>query len=451
MSTIENNDDSLAARKSLNEAMSSHVSGDLPTAEKHYVQVLNRDYRTEDILPLLAGIVAKRGDYELALYYWDSLLTLKPGHLVGLLEKGGILHKRGQLADAIACYKLALSVSPGNPLILNNLAVTMSDAGRRDEALEMFHQVLRLQPDNIDVRHQIRRLSSAIVPFWHIAMMNDQPRNDAFEAAIKRAIEMRGAEAQILDIGSGSGLLSMMAARAGARNIATCEAVPVIAKTAAEIIADNGFEDRISVAAKTSQDLVIGKDMESRADILISEILSSDLLAEHVIATFEDAHSRLLSDDAIIIPRAATALGCLVASDTLAEYAHVQTASGFDVSRFNALAPNRLPLHGTMTGWTRLSDDFELVSIDLTQPKHAAASRKIRLPVSVSGRATGIVQWMHIDLIDDITFSNHPDDYHDGGWLQVLHTFPKPVEVIAGQTIELVVGHDRSSLIVMPA
>jgi type II protein arginine methyltransferase len=451
MSTIDYNEDSFAARKSLNEAMSSHVSGDFPAAEKHYVQVLNRDYRTEDILPLLAGIVAKRGDYELALYYWDSLLTLKPGHLVGLLEKAAILHRRGQLADAVACYQLALSVSPGNPLILNNLAVTMTDAGRRDEALEIFHQVLRLQPDNVDVRHQVRRLSSSIVPFWHIAMMNDQPRNDAFEAAIKRAVEIRGADAQILDIGSGSGLLSMMAARAGASNIVTCEAVPVIAKTAGEIIADNGFDDRIKVVAKTSQNLVIGKDMEKRADILISEILSSDLLAEHVIATFEDAHARLVSEDATVIPRAATALGCLVSSDTLADYSHVTTASGFDVSRFNALAPTRVPLHGTMTAWTRLSADFELVAVDLTQPKQPAMKKKISLPVLASGRATGIVQWMRIDLIDDITFCNHPDDYHDGGWLQVLHTFPKPVDVVKGQTIELLVGHDRSSLMVMPA
>lgn len=451
MSTTEFNDDSLDARHSLNEAMSSHVAGDFPAAEKHYVQVLHKDYRSEDILPLLAGIVAKRGDYELALYYWDSLLTLKPGHLVALLEKGAILHKRGQWADAIASYKLALSVSPNNVLVMNNLAVTMADAGQQDEALEMFNQVLRLQPRNIDVQHQIRRLSSAIVPFWHIAMMNDQPRNDAFEAAIKRAIEKKGTAAQILDIGSGSGLLSMMAARAGATSIVTCETVPVIARTAVDIVADNGYEDQVKVVAKKSQDIVVGKDIEKRADILISEVLSSDLLAEHAIDTFEDAHMRLLGDDAIIIPRATTALGCLVQSDTLADYSHVKTASGFNVSRFNALAPHRVPLHGTMTDWTRLSDDVELVSVDFTQPKLPGAKRKISLPVSASGRATGVVQWMRIDLIDDITFSNHPDDYHDGGWLQVLHTFPQPIDVVAGQTIELVVGHDRSSLIVMPA
>ncbi|MGA9090997.1 MAG: hypothetical protein WB420_18040, partial [Bradyrhizobium sp.] len=43
-----------------------------------------------------------------------------------------------------------------------------------------------------------------------------------------------------------------------------------------------------------------------------SEILSSDLLAEDGLNTFEDAHARLLRPGATVIPRAATAVGCLL-------------------------------------------------------------------------------------------------------------------------------------------
>jgi len=80
--------------------------------------------------------------------------------------------------------------------------------------------MLELQPDNIHVRHQMRRLTSVMVPFWHIPMLNDIRRNDAFERAICKAVEKEGPDARILDIGTGSGLLSMMAARAGARSLA---------------------------------------------------------------------------------------------------------------------------------------------------------------------------------------------------------------------------------------
>ena len=57
-------------------------------------------------------------------------------------------------------------------------------------------------------------------------------------------------------------------------------------------------------------------------------------------------------------------MGCLVASENLAGYAFVGEVSGFDLSAFTAFAPQRLPIHGTMTAWERLSDDLELVRLD---------------------------------------------------------------------------------------
>jgi hypothetical protein len=438
------------AGQSLNEAMRFHANGDLERAEKHYVQVLSKEYRTAEILPLLAGVVTKRGDMEMALYYWDKLIALDPRHLTAYLEKAKILRDLKRYDEAINCYQIARSLSPEKPIVRNNLAVTLADSGRKDEALQEFGQVLRLQPGNINAYHQMRRLTASIVPFWHIPMLNDTPRNDAFEAAICRAIEMRGKDAQILDIGSGSGLLSMMAARAGATNIVTCEAVPVIARTAEAIIADNGYSEQIKVAAKKSTELAVGKDLPTKATVLVSEILSSDLLTEHVLSTFEDARDRLLIENAIIIPQRAAAMGCLVTSDTLEAYSNVSTVSGFDVSRFNTLAPMALPINGTMTDWTRLSDDFEITAVDLTQRNHEAELRQIHIPAKASGKVIGVVQWMHVDLIDDIHFCNHPDGYHDGGWLQILHPFPQPIEIVAGETLTLIAGHDKTSLIVLP-
>jgi tetratricopeptide (TPR) repeat protein len=438
------------AGQSLDEAMRFHASGDLERAEKHYVQVLSKEYRMADILPLLAGVVTKRGDIEAALHYWDKLIALDPRHLTAYLEKAKILRDLGRHGEAIGCYEIARSIAPDKPVVRNNLAVTLADCGRKDEALQELSHVLRLQPGNINAYHQMRRISTSVVPFWHIPMMNDAPRNDAFEAAIRRALDKRGNDARILDIGSGSGLLSMMAARAGASGIVTCEAVPVIARTAEAIIADNGYSEQIKVVAKTSTELAIGKELPAKADILVSEILSSDLLAEHVLGTFEDAHARLLAEDAIVIPKRAAAMGCLVASEALEAHSSVSSVSGFDVSRFNALAPMALPIHGTMTDWTRLSEDFEITAVDLTKKSHEPQLRQIRVTPTASGTIVGVVQWMHVDLIDDIHFSNHPSDYHDGGWLQVLHAFPQPIEAVAGEAVTLIVGHDRASLIVLP-
>ena len=435
----------------LKSAAAFHSSGDLEKAEEGYLRLLDHGYRKADILLLLARVVAKRGNLEKAIGHLDEMLELAPHHLDALIEKGALLHRAGRADDAFRCFAIARSIAPENELVLSNLAVALADCGRRDEALTEFRTLLQLKPDNLHVRHQLRRLTSVMVPFWHIPMLNDTRRNDAFELAIRRAVEKEGPDACVLDIGTGSGLLSMMAARAGAKDIVTCERVPVIAETAARIIALNGYERQIRVVNKSSSRMVVGQDIEARADILISEILSSDLLAEDVLSTFEDAHARLLREGATIVPRAATAVGCLVDSNALSEYAFVGHVSGFDISPFGALAAQRLPVHGTMTSWRRLSGDIDLLRIDLSAREHVAEIRRQPIKVVKDGVAVGIVQWMNIDLADDLAFSNHPDAQSDGGWLQVLHTFPQPIPVRAGEQLDVMVGHDRSSLIVMPA
>jgi predicted RNA methylase len=446
-----NNDASQYLLQLLKNAAAHHSSGELEKAEQDYLRILDHGYRKADILLLLARIAAKRGNLQTAIGHFDQMLELDPQHLDALIEKGVLLHRTGRADDAFRCFAVARSIAPEDGLVLSNLAVALADSGRRHEALIEFRRVLDLQPDNIHIRHQMRRLTSVMVPFWHIQMLNDARRNDAFERAIRKAVEKHGPDARILDIGAGSGLLSMMAARAGASNIVTCERVPVIAETAARIVALNGYEKQIRVVNESSSQMVVGKDLEARADVLISEILSSDLLAEDVLNTFEDAHARLLRPGATIIPRAATAVGCLVESDVLSKHAFVAEVSGFDVSPFGALSAQRLPVHGTMTSWRRLSPDIDLLRIDLTAREHGAEMRKLAIPVRNDGIAVGIVQWMSLDLAEGVGFSNHPDESSDGGWLQILHTFPRPIRVAAGVPLDVMVGHDRTSLIVMPA
>lgn len=438
------------ARALLHEAMELQAAGNLVAAEERYRLVIDHDYRTAEVLPILAGILGLRGANEEALELWDTLLAIDPDHAVAHHEKGLIYSRTGRPDLAIAAMQAACAADPANPVAANNLAVMLSDAGRKIEALDQFRRAQALQPGNIHIEHQIRRLSAEMVPFWHIPMLNDVRRNDAFEAAIIAALAETGPDARVLDIGTGSGLLSMMAARAGAQSVTACEMVPIIADMARQIIADNGYAERITVHTAPSTELRVGEHLGDRADILVSEILSSDLLTEHVIDTFEDAHARLLKPDAIVIPRAASAIGCLVESQVLADYVFVDQVSGFDISRFGALASPKLPIHGTMTDWKRLSDDVELVHIDLTRTQHHSDLHLLQINVLEDGIATGIVQWMHVDLAEGISFDNHPDGYTDGGWLQVLHNFPEPVAVRAGDVLNVAVGHDRVTLIVRP-
>ena len=438
------------ARTILENALRQHEAGDLAAAEAGYAMVIEAGYRLADVLPILAGLLGQRGADDEALALWERLLAIEPGNAVALHEQGLIFARTGQRDRAIAALEASCAADPANAVAANNLAVCLADAGRKHEALTKFREALSLQPGNIHIEHQIRRLCAELVPFWHIPMLNDTRRNDAFEAAIIAAIAAKGPDARVLDIGTGSGLLSMMAARAGAQTVIACEMVPAIADTARAIIAGNGYAERITVHTAPSTALSVGEQLDQRADILVSEILSSDLLTEKVIDTFEDAHARLLKPDAIVIPRAAAAIGCLVESRVLEDYVFVGEVSGFDVSAFGGLGAQKLPIHGTMTGWKRLSGDVELLRIDLTGKAHPSDLQLLSIPVAADGNAAGIVQWMQVDLAEGITFDNHPDGYTDGGWLQVLHAFPQPIAVRAGDVLHLAAGHDRVTLILRP-
>jgi hypothetical protein len=90
------------------------------------------------------------------------------------------------------------------------------------------------------------------------------------------------------------------------------------------------------------------------------------------------------------------------------------------------------------------------VHVDLTRKAHSSALRMLEIAVIEDGIATGIVQWMQVDLAEGISFDNHPDGYSDGGWLQVLHNFPAPIAVRAGDVLNVAVGHDRVTLIIRP-
>ena len=61
-------------------------------------------------------------------------------------------------------------------------------------------------------------------------MVADAARNAAFEGALRRAIaafrKREGRPPIVVDVGSGSGLLSMMAARAGAARVTAIESEP---------------------------------------------------------------------------------------------------------------------------------------------------------------------------------------------------------------------------------
>uniref|UniRef100_A0A3Q7GU24 Protein arginine N-methyltransferase domain-containing protein n=1 Tax=Solanum lycopersicum TaxID=4081 RepID=A0A3Q7GU24_SOLLC len=151
----------------------------------------------------------------------------------------------------------------------------------------------------------------------YLDMLNDTRRNKAYREAIDKTITK---PCHVLDIGAGTGLLSMMAARAmdlgdsvessGSKGMVTaCESYLPMVKLMRKVLHANGMQRKIRIINKRSDELEVGVDMPSRADVLVSEILDSELLGEGLIPTLQHAHDQLLVDNPKTVPYRATVYG----------------------------------------------------------------------------------------------------------------------------------------------
>jgi type II protein arginine methyltransferase len=357
---------------------------------------------------------------------------------------GAVLNTLGDAGGAVAAYRRALALDPNYADAFNNLGVIYRSQGQRDKAIENFRLAVALKPDLEEARRNLRTAYNDVIPAWHFAMMNDRPRNDAYQAAIARLVPGK----RVLDIGTGTGLLAMMAARAGAKCVTTCETVVPIAQRAGEIIARNGFAGRIAVIARRSTDLAVGAGLAERAQVLITETFSSDLLSEGVLPAVEHAYEHLLTPDAVVIPRVAAARAYLVGGSEIETMLFAGMSNGFDLSLFNDFAPPILAASMNNIVHDVLSDDFELLSFDFRTRRFPMESRQIEVAVMKSGVAAGLVQWIYLDLDGTDRYENRPSSgaHLDGHWTQILHRFPRPLAVEAGATVQLAVRHNRQQI-----
>lgn len=133
-------------------------------------------------------------------------------------------------------------------------------------------------------------------------MLNDASRNLAFKKAIQYWIRKEG-KADVMDIGSGTGLLSMYAANvANVKSIFAIEASQVMQKVAAEVLEKNVRGRLVKLIPKHSKDLKVGEDVPAKVSLIVSETLDSGVFGEGILDTLIHAKQHLLQEDGKIVP-----------------------------------------------------------------------------------------------------------------------------------------------------
>lgn len=106
----------------------------------------------------------------------------------------------------------------------------------------------------------------------------------------------------VLDVGCGTGILSMFAAKAGAKHVIGVDMSTIIEK-AKEIVAVNGLSDKITLLQGKMEEVELPFP---KVDIILSEWMGYFLLYESMMDTVLYARDRYLEKGGLIFPDKAT-------------------------------------------------------------------------------------------------------------------------------------------------
>jgi len=166
----------------------------------------------------------------------------------------------------------------------------------------------------------------------HIQMVTDIFRGEKYLEAMKAKIRPGDV---VLEVGTGAGLLSCLAARLGARRVYTVEQSPILYGIACKVVAANGLADKITLINAHSRDLKSLGIIREPIDVFVTETIGTQGLDEGIINIFTDIKP-LLAPDARVIPENVQFKHCLVNMSGIREQVEVMNPIlGVDLSALN--------------------------------------------------------------------------------------------------------------------
>ena len=135
--------------------------------------------------------------------------------------------------------------------------------------------------------------------FVHDEMLRDGVRCEAYAEAIAacRGVISGGV---VVDVGAGSGVLSCLCARAGARKVYAIEASAPSAKLCREVVEANGLSGVVEVVCGRVEDVSLPEGV--RADAIVSEWMGFFLLFESMLDSVLVARDRWLRPGGLMLP-----------------------------------------------------------------------------------------------------------------------------------------------------
>ena len=325
------------------------------------------------------------------------------------------VEKEGQITDPGLLERFA-----ADPSELLEVALGFARTGQVGTALKLVQAVREFDPGNRHLDQIERIILTHNVPKYHLPMVCDEERNRAYAQAIERAAPR---SSHALDLGTGSGLLAMLAARAGAERVSACEENPVLAYTAEQIIAENGLSERIRVHGRRSADLDAEEHLGGRVDLIISETFGHDLVGEGALQSISDAVLRLGTSTVRVVPGQASVMVALARLDRALLPPYAGDVCGFDLTLLNRHRQDFVRIDVDDPALALASDGAALFQFDLGTGKYDRFGTTV--VTADGGVADGIVQWVRLQLDENTSYENRPAAGRTSHWQAVFWPFER--------------------------
>jgi protein arginine N-methyltransferase 1 len=267
---------------------------------------------------------------------------------------------------------------------------------------------------------------------YHRTLIADQVRNEAFFSALKSAIVP--GKSVVADIGAGTGLLGLMAAKLGAKEVFLFETAEVAAVAAAVLKANKAKRCHLIPCHSTEfQDKLA-------VDIIVSETLGNYALEENIIATLADARQRFLKPGGTVIPNRIIQYVAPVVSPRIDSElrAWKRVGHGLDLSVAQTMSLNNAYVRALQPGEVldgcrsaMVWDEIDLTS-ETKSKRRGEAEWRLSRPAAIYGFST----WWKAELTGAVGFSTGPLSPRTH-WEQLYFPLLAPMEATASDLVSV--------------
>jgi precorrin-6B methylase 2 len=297
-------------------------------------------------------------------------------------------------------------------------------------------------------------------PLLHLGTLWDQMRVSAYRSVLERCAPGR----VLAEIGSGHGVMTCFAARAGAKRVYAIEEASII-ETARAVVSCNGLADRVVFIEGNSLDV----DLPERVDVVYSDLMGADPLGGGMVIAHADAAMRFLRAGGVMVPQSVTVSSvgvesARVRSETDRAAAWLRRAQklnadlGLDVSAlveasrarfeaayreywYKAFVSASGDADTSSYGDRVITAEAVVANFDLADPgAQVPVTVPIHLQATAHGRQNAMATYCTVSLDDWTTLTTSPfATVRPSSWGGQFVTAVPPLDVDIGDTIPMLV------------